>query len=283
MINFKELYPGKTKEVVFIPFIVTKPLCGLLKENRPDIEFHVVMHDKISSNDDLGIARKKFCENNRCLLKNSKYEKDYPEKSFDAFISKLDALQVYKLLEHFYLEKEDKEVKDWIERQKNPALIKISPSGSDVLVLRLDYNQFEAIGEYKTLVKLDTLMKKHKLNHNDIKLVLETIMKRTPEEAANIEDDEELTGLIINDIDAFLEGNMTSAVITEDAESQRKHVIIVEPEESDFEPVILPLHNKEFKVIGTANQAADLKSFMHNKSIDEADIKLILDTVKLKY
>lgn len=280
MINFKELCPGKFEETVFIPYITTKPLCGLLKENRPDIEFKVVDHDRIRKDSEFGISRREFCRNNRHWLKSSKYEKSYPECAFDAFISKLDVSQIYSILENFYLEKEDKEVKSWIERQKNPALVK--SNGDDVLILRLDCKQFKAIGEYETLTKLEKLMRKKKLTQSHVRLILETVAERTPEEAEEAKDDIEMSGLIIDDLDAFLDGNGGS-VVTEDLEHPRKHVIIVEPEENNFDPpIVLPIHSKEFKII-EAKHAEDFKRLMDNKHLKEEDIKLVLDSVKLKY
>lgn len=139
---------------------------------------------------------------------------------------------------------------------------------------------FVQIGDKESLSAVETLMLKKDISRENIGLILKTVAKRTAEEAENAEDNEELTGLVINNLDAFLDG---SEPATEDPDSPQKHVIIVYSDSPIFNIAILPLNNKEFKVVGTVNQVSELEHFMYNHNVNENDIRLILNSLQLAF
>lgn len=137
---------------------------------------------------------------------------------------------------------------------------------------------FVQIGDKESLSEVEALMIKKGISRENIGLILKTVAKRTAEKAESVEDDEELSGLVINNLDAFLCGVESAA---EDLESPQRHVVIVHSNAPIFNIAILPLNNKEFKVIGTVNQASELEHLMCEHDINEDDVKLILNTLQI--
>lgn len=139
---------------------------------------------------------------------------------------------------------------------------------------------FVQIGDKESLSEVEALMLKKDISRENIVLILKTIAKKSPEEAELVPDEMSMQGIIINDLDAFLDGAESAA---EDPESPPKHEIIVYSDSPVFNIAILPVNNKKFKVVGNVNQASELEHFMYNHDVNEDDIRLILNTLQLTF
>ena len=175
MMNFNDLKLADKKETVFLPSNLRHKLSEVLAEKRPDIEQESIGRMSIIPGSPIYEQRKVFYEKYKDEFSDSIYEKDYPEERYEAFISRIEPEQIFEKVKYFYLGKEDEEFFEWDAKSSQPCLAKVSEDDGDVVVLPLDCSKFEAMGDFETLEKLNSLINEKELTESDFELIFSAI------------------------------------------------------------------------------------------------------------